>query len=110
VQKVLNQHYVPQTYLKRFTYDGEHLWALDKVAGKSFRAHVRNVASQRLFYDMPEDLEAQAGGPQAVERLFQLVEDGGRCGRSPSSTSPTPSSRGWDPSSAADCPNQTSAT
>lgn len=47
-----NQHYVPRFLLKHFcSDDSERLWAYDKSTGKTFQTNVKNVASERDFYE-----------------------------------------------------------
>src|SRR6185312_6591216 len=61
--KVKNQHYVPQSYLKRFANDQEQIWFFDKVTRASQRTNIRNVASATYFYDfgakVQQDIEAK---------------------------------------------------
>lgn len=64
----VNQHYVPQVYLKRFTIPGDTLQVhvLDKPAGRLFISNTRNIASERYFYDVP--------GEQPSERALAELE------------------------------------
>jgi hypothetical protein len=50
------QHYVPQFYLKRFAFDGKHVYTYDKLNGKCFPAATENIAVEKGFYDLPEEL------------------------------------------------------
>jgi len=50
-QEVINQHYVPQSYLKKFTYDGKRLYVFDKFTGRSNSRSTKSVASETRFYD-----------------------------------------------------------
>lgn len=54
MNKVKNQHYVPQFYLKQWTNNKEQLFVYDKKQKKSFTSNVKNVASSKFFYDFPE--------------------------------------------------------
>jgi Protein of unknown function (DUF4238) len=59
------QHYVPQTYLRRFTADGERLYVFDKLqqdpTRRIRRNSVRDIAHEDDFYDIaPEVLEPSA--------------------------------------------------
>jgi hypothetical protein len=46
------QHYVPQFLLKQFTIrKKQQVWVFDKKTGKKFKSHVKNVASEKGFYD-----------------------------------------------------------
>ena len=76
-----NQHYVPQFLLRRFSVAAgeEQVWAYDKKTGKIFRTNVRNVASQRDYYNIPNiddaSLEPALGAMEAnaaavVDRLL----------------------------------------
>lgn len=47
------QHYVPQSYLKRFSIDGSSVFVFDKFTRRVFRTNVSNVAVERYFYDFP---------------------------------------------------------
>jgi len=50
------EHFVPQSYLRRFTQDGKRLFSFDKSTGRSFGpTSIRNVACERYFYDLPDD-------------------------------------------------------
>jgi hypothetical protein len=71
--KTKKEHYVPQLYLEAFARDG-HLCAFDKATGKAFPSSVRDAASQRFFYDIPE-LDQAVGVSQAIEKFFNPFED-----------------------------------
>lgn len=46
------QHYVPQFLLKQFTSGKKpQVWVFDKTTGKKFKSHVKNVASEKGFYN-----------------------------------------------------------
>ncbi len=46
------QHYVPQFLLKQFTSGKkQQVWVFDKTTGQTFRTHVKNVASEKGFYN-----------------------------------------------------------
>lgn len=47
-----NQHYVPQFILRYFCFDNEHLYCFDKQNGNIFIPNVRNIASEKYFYDI----------------------------------------------------------
>lgn len=48
----INQHYVPQFLLKNFTQGKKpQVWVFDKKTGNKFKSNVRNVASEKNFYD-----------------------------------------------------------
>ncbi|MDJ0696918.1 DUF4238 domain-containing protein [Mastigocoleus sp. MO_188.B34] len=75
MSKVLNQHYVPQSYLKNFSSDGKKkIFVFDKFEQKNFSSHVRNVASERGFYDFPADVTSTED-IQIMEQYFSALED-----------------------------------
>ncbi|WP_171685524.1 DUF4238 domain-containing protein [Paenibacillus planticolens] len=56
MSKVKNQHFVPQSYLKRFSIN-EQLFVYDKIINKTpYKTNIRNVAAESYFYDIPEDI------------------------------------------------------
>jgi len=69
------QHYVPQSYLKRFSTDGRSVFVFDKFKRRVFRTNVSNVASERYFYDFPvettDNLNVDA---QLVENALAEIE------------------------------------
>jgi hypothetical protein len=70
---------VPRCYLARFCKDGQRLYAFDKSSRKSFLTSMMNVAQERYFYDMPEDLVAKTCpgleiDVQFVEKSFSRME------------------------------------
>lgn len=69
------EHFVPQFYLRRFAND-DRLNVYDKALGRSFGAHIRDVASERFFYDLPQ-LDEFAGTSQALEKHFHPFEEAG---------------------------------
>lgn len=75
MQRVKNQHYVPQFYLKAFCVDGKSLFAFDKVKQSSFKTGVTNVASEQRFYDLPP-APSGGGDSQVVEKAFSNLESG----------------------------------
>jgi hypothetical protein len=54
MNKVKNQHFVPQFYLKQWANSNQQLFVYDKKQNKGFQANVSNIASSRFFYDFPE--------------------------------------------------------
>ncbi|MBL8045378.1 MAG: DUF4238 domain-containing protein [Anaerolineales bacterium] len=87
MSRTKNEHYVPQSYLARFTDDGEHLYVYDKSTKRKFRSHIRNIAAENLFYDQPNKptqyLEKTFANtvdqlyPQLVDSLLETVVDKG---------------------------------
>ena len=47
----MNQHYVPEFYLKNFSRNSKQIFVFDKEIQKSFPASISSVASQKSFYD-----------------------------------------------------------
>jgi hypothetical protein len=75
--QVKRQHYVPRSYLTRFTSNGDSLCVFDKIRQKTFRTNITNVACEKYFYDIPEDSAIQVRiDPQAVEKLLAAIEGG----------------------------------
>lgn len=74
MSKVKKQHYVPRSYLKRFTQDGDQLYVFDKFAKTSFKSNIRKVASERYFYDIPQDIVAKDEDLQIIEKGVSKIE------------------------------------
>ena len=72
---VTNQHYVPQSYLKRFATGEEQIYVFDKGQTKQFKTKIKKVATERYFYDLPADEADKDADSQELEKLFQMVED-----------------------------------
>jgi hypothetical protein len=49
------QHYVPQSYLKRFTFDGSQVHVFDKFERRQFQSNIKNVAAKTRFHDLPSE-------------------------------------------------------
>jgi hypothetical protein len=64
---IKNQHLVTQAYLKRWADEKEQVHVFDIQCGKSYRANIRNVASQTYFYSPPD-------GDQVVEQWISHQE------------------------------------
>jgi len=71
--QVINQHYVPQSYLKNFSPDRSKVFVFDKFNQRSFVSNVRNVASERTFYDFPQSA-TQPQNIQIIEQFFSGLE------------------------------------
>ena len=72
MQRVKNQHYVPQFCLKRFTTDGRMVYVFDKSKKQVYSSDVRNVASENGFYDLSPKFAADM---QAMDKALQLIEE-----------------------------------
>ncbi|MBK7841722.1 MAG: DUF4238 domain-containing protein [Candidatus Obscuribacter sp.] len=55
--KIVNQHYVAQSYLSSFANEKEQLYVFDKVSRKVFPTKIRNIASEREFNDYSATLD-----------------------------------------------------
>lgn len=53
MNKVKNQHYVPQFYLKQWANNKKQLFVYDKKQNKNFTSNVKSIASSKFFYDFP---------------------------------------------------------
>jgi len=71
--KIKKQHYVPQFYLRNFSSDGVTIQVYDKFTGKVFRANIKDVGSEKYFYDIP-NLEDELGVEQFIEKYFHSTE------------------------------------
>ena len=63
------QHYVPQFILKNFASNpkGTQVWAFNKKTSKIFQTKIRNVASEKGFYDVPIDGKEFSFDPTLTE-------------------------------------------
>ena len=74
------QHYVQQSYLRRFSSNEKQIYVYDKVLGKDFLSGISDVAQESHFYRLPNDLKTQDGkpinaeDPLIVEKTFQKIE------------------------------------
>ncbi len=60
-QKTKKQHYVAQSYLRRFTSDGKNLYVFDKITKSTFGpTSVVNVAHENYFYDFHDEAVVRA--------------------------------------------------
>ena len=65
------QHWVPQSYLRRFSPDGAHVWLFDKPTARTALADIRTVAQGRYFYDgFLREAEGQLP-PDVPESVFE---------------------------------------
>lgn len=74
------QHYVQQSYLRRFSPNGKQIYVYDKVLGKEFLNGILGVAQESHFYRLPDNLKTEDGKPISVddplivEKAFQKIE------------------------------------
>ena len=54
--KVANEQYVPQAYLKSFSNSNEQCYVYYQINNKHFRSHISNILAERYLYDFPEEL------------------------------------------------------
>ncbi|PIC78746.1 hypothetical protein CSV75_14765 [Sporosarcina sp. P18a] len=82
MSKVINQHYVPRSYLMYFANKKGSEYEInvyDKETNRSFPCNIKGVASSRYFYDFPtiddmkNDLEKK-GETEAISNLDQIEE------------------------------------
>lgn len=73
--RVKNQHYVPQAYLRLFSNSAEQIWVYDKKSGSAFQTRIRNIASENCFYDS-DSLQDLVGNRQFIERHLRGIEGG----------------------------------
>ncbi len=73
MSQATNQHYVPQSYLKSFSCKKSQIFIFDKFDQRIFTSNVRNVASERAFYDFPESI-SQSKSVQTIEQFFSELE------------------------------------
>jgi hypothetical protein len=62
----MNQHYVPEFYLKNFSQKGRQIFVYDKVVQKSFSTSISSIASEQGFYDNSRN--------QSIENEIGVVE------------------------------------
>jgi len=71
------QHYVPQTYLRRFTADRENLYVFDKLhqdpSRRIRRSSVRHIAHENDFYDIATEVLEPAARPGHNEKMIEKV-------------------------------------
>lgn len=62
--KVTKQHYVPQFYLKQWTFDSHsrQVYVFNKDNSKSYKANIKDVAYSKYFYDFPTFYKEQKSG------------------------------------------------
>ena len=74
------QHYVQQSYLRRFSPNEKQIYLYDKTLGKEFLNGISDVAQESHFYRLPDNLKTQDGktisvdDPLIVEKAFQKIE------------------------------------
>src|SRR5690606_12590554 len=71
--KPKNHHYVPQSYLRRFSFDETQVHVFDKFTRRSFPTNVKNVASETYFHDVPEEYLANL--QEWVQQKYKDSED-----------------------------------
>lgn len=68
--KIKVQHYVPQSYLRRFSIQGkqDYLHCFDKFKFKKFRVNSKNICCETYFHDTSEDVDQQ------IEKNLRYLE------------------------------------
>jgi hypothetical protein len=78
MQRTKKQHYVPQAALRRFSNDGERIFVYDKISNEVRVSNIRDVAQQRYFYDIPQEVIPanlqQTMDRQTVEHTLSKLE------------------------------------
>jgi hypothetical protein len=76
--KTKRQHYVPQSYLRRFSTDGKQISVYDKVLKKGFSDGIRNVAQETGFNEVVKETGATGTlteeDKMIVETAFSGIE------------------------------------
>lgn len=62
----MNQHYVPEFYLKNFSQNRKRIFVYDKVLQKSFSSSISSIASQQSFYNNSNN--------QSIENEIGILE------------------------------------
>lgn len=73
-QRVKNQHYVPQFYLRNFQAGNDRIYVFDKSLNKSFSSAIANVASTDYFYEIDPKLLPSDAPFQIVEKALAQIE------------------------------------
>lgn len=79
-QKTKKQHYVAQSYLRRFTSDGKNLYVFDKFRKSTFGpTSVVNVAHENYFYDFHDEAVVSAASAanldlQSAEKALAVLD------------------------------------
>ncbi len=53
------QHYVQQSYLRRFSPNEKQIYVYDKVLGKEFLNGILDVAQESYFYRLPQGMTSE---------------------------------------------------
>lgn len=70
MEKIKIQHYVPRYYLKQFTKrsnESNLIECYDKLEDRQITTDIRNVASERFFYDK------NIANPFRYSKLYKIV-------------------------------------
>lgn len=78
-QKTKAQHYVPQSYLRRFLNDSGKLWVYDKVDKRTYPSGTLGIAQEKYFYDIDDEAlhteDARLGNEmQLAEKALSQIE------------------------------------
>ena len=69
------EHFVPQSYLRRFTSDGKSIHVLNKPDLRIFTTNVRNIAGEKGFYDLAsEEAKDMGSDPQETDNALTRLE------------------------------------
>lgn len=75
-----NQHNVPESYLKRFTFNSKNFYVFDKKLKKVFRSSTNKVASNKFYYDIPKIIMPDGVDNQIIEKKILQYVDTKYCG------------------------------
>ena len=76
-QEKINHHYVPASYLRGFTIEGENslVWGYSKEYGKcTGKRSVDNICSEDYYYEQPKP---DGSKTQILEDGFSKIEEAG---------------------------------
>lgn len=73
MSKTKKEHYVAQSYLKKFANNGK-IFVFDKRTRKEFETNVSKVASENYFYDIDPDFLTMSKEPQFIEKYLAQVD------------------------------------
>jgi hypothetical protein len=74
MSKVKKEHLVPESYLKRFTYNGSQLFVFDKFTKRPFPANINDIAAESYFYDIPPEFVTGKVKQQITEEILSDIE------------------------------------
>ena len=73
MNKTINEHYVPQSYLRRFLGSENTIFVYDKPNDSIFESGTLPIAQERYFFDLPNEVVGNKD-PQELEHIFSEME------------------------------------